>query len=227
MNLKFMSKMTGTPAWSQGFELSSYSDVVNNAMHLYGPPVPGDIIPPLTSGIRQVRLFPCMYFTCSGTATKLMFIADSEADDHSDTGNITTILSTLIFGIWRKQCSSSQSQICFWEEVQKGLISISQYPRLVNSSNAVRVYELELNIRFQQSDILGIRHYHYYGDVIQQRTLRYQNGGGYCDPVVYEYYTEGSRRFTFTSMESSRDPAIVPYIAIETGKIYVSTLTMS
>ena len=230
MNIKFMSTITGTPVWSQGFELSSFRKVVNTAMHLYGPPVPRGNILSLISDASHVRLFHCMKFTCqSGTITKLMFIADSEVVGGSETGNsMTSQLDLLIFSIWRKTCEwddlFSHSQCPFWNEVQT--VSLSQYPRSyrpANSSNAMRVYEIELRIPFQQGDILGMRHN---GDVTQQRTLRYQNGGGYCDAVVYEYYTTLTQDshlalYTHSSMESSRD-SVVPYIAIETGKICIN-----
>ena len=143
-----------------------------------------------------------------------MFVAPVEMDE-------TVTASWPVFGLWRKRnCGQS---FCALEEVQhqRLFIPTNQYPGLFNSSNTVRVYELELSIPFEQGDFLGIRQY---GNVTQQRSLSYQNGGAYCDAVLYDYYTESFRTYTLTSQESSRDK-IVPYIEVETGEICIYPLT--
>ena len=225
---KFMSTMTGTPVWSQGFELSSYSEVVNNAMHLYGPPVPSDLssrnMPLLISDASQVRLFPCMNFNCSGRIRKLMFVSPVLNLDNSTS---TVSVGWPVFGLWRKSdtwySESSQCQTdCYWVEVQNFSITYDQQPRLVyNTSNMVGIYELELTSSpsFQYGEILGVR---LHSDSDMQQSVLYQNGGGYCDAtlsqVLFEDWQLQHHPYTHTSEVSSQQP-IVPYIAIETGEI--------
>ena len=207
MNLKFMSTMTGTPVWSQGFELSSYSDVVNNAMHLYGSPtMGGDFLIDDT----QLRLYPCLKFTCFGRIRKLVFAAPVATDE-------MVAVRWPIFGFWRR-CTSNW---CSWEEVQH----FDQQPRLVyNTSNAIGVYELDLaETQFNNGYFIGVRQPQATeDDYIQENSILmnmlYQNGGGYCNAISSEAQYIGQTVYTRNSTVSSQVPLLL-YIAIETGQI--------
>ena len=215
MNLKFMSTMTGTPVWSQGFELSSYSEVVNNAMYLYGPPtMGGDFLIDST----QLQLFPCLKFTCFGKIRKLMFVAPIATDE-------TMTVRWPIFGLWRR-CSYYW---CSWEEVQH----FDQQPRLVyNTSSAIGVYEVDLaETQFDNGYFIGVRQpQDTQDDYIQEKgtllNVLYQNGGGYCNAILPEVQYKWGGVYTRNSAVSRRDP-LVPYITIETGQICLHFIIMT
>ena len=203
--------MTETPITSQSFELSSYSEVVNTAMHLYGSPLPSDLssgdIPPLISNDSQVRLFPCMKFTCSGVITKLMFIAPVETDE-----TVTVILP--IFGLWKRTCFTPLN-MCMYEKIQSLIPqSFQLVDNMSNASQNYGIYEIVLtsNNRFESGNILGVQLPTSNGT--QQSTLLsvlYQNGGGYCNAIG----------FTNQWRVSSQEP-ILPYIAIHVpGQVYI------
>ena len=199
--------MTGMPVWSQRFELSSYSEVVRNAMHLYGPPVPSDLslsdetqIPPLISDNGLALIFPCMNFTCSGRIKKLIFVALDE--------NLMDTSRLPIFALWNTTCTSGQ---CFWIEKQR---LDTQHPQLVymsNLSQGVGVYEIVLtsNISFHHGDYLGLRRPF---TSTQQPALLYQRDGGYCNAEALTLNNDQTRQIV------ERQDSILPYIATETGQ---------
>ena len=188
MNLKFMSTMTGTPVWSGVFELSSHSEVVNNAMHLYGSPtMGGDFLIDDT----QLRLYPCLKFTCFGRIRKLVFVAPIATDE-------TVAVRWPIFGLWRR-CAAPW---CSWEEVQH----FDQQPRLVyNTSNAIGVYELDLGqTQINDGYFIGVRQPQATEDDYTQENVRllnvlYQNGGGYCNAISSEALYDWRGIYTHTS----------------------------
>ena len=223
MNLKFMSTTTGPPVWSQGFaELSAYFEVVNNAMHLYGPPVPSANIPPVISNASQVRLFPCMNFTCSGRIRKLMFVAPVLVDRRPPVR-----VRWPTFGVWSKR-DDSECQDCYWAERQ--IVSFTQPKLVYNASNVVGIYELDLeptssSLSFANGDILGMHHHVYpINDNLPNVDLMsifYQNGGGYCDSISSPVVDVWSDTVYIHTSRVSKQEAIVPYIAIETGEMYI------
>ena len=170
-------------------------------MHLYGPPVQ---VADRSSDHTQLRLYPCLKFTCSGRIVKLVFVAPVEADS-------TVTVRWPEFGLWRK-CNHSHGEGCDWMKVKK--LPINPEPCLVymNESQGVGVYEIDLalnnNMIFEQGNFLGIR------DNIREMNVLYQNGGGYCDALaLMSQYSDQHINF---SNVLSRDP-IIPYVAVETG----------
>ena len=198
---------------SQRFDFPSPSELVNNAMHLYGPPVQVD---DLSSDRTQLRLYPCMNFTCSGRIVKLMFIAPVETD------NKVTVRWPE-FGLWRELCNRSYGEDCYWMEVQR--LSASQQPCLVhmNGPQTVGVYEIEFisNNTFEHGNFLGIfRPMATSNRDSSAMNVLYQNGGGYCDALAYrriQWYNWWLGR-SMSTIYISQQP-IIPYIAIETGQM--------
>ena len=209
--------MTEMPVGSQHFKLSSHSDVIRNAMHLYGPPVPSNLslsdefetqIPPLISDNGSARIFPCMNFTCSGRIKKLIFVALVE--------NLMDISRLPIFGLWNTECISEQ---CIWVEKQRfDTLNSQLVPIKSNISRGVGVYEIVLtsNISFDSGTFLGVRRPL---STTQQPALLYQRDGGYCNGVALEFDELNGW------IEQNEDP-ILPYIATETGQTYVQLILL-
>ena len=179
-------------------------------MHLYGPPVK---MADLSNDRTQLRLYPCMNFTCSGRIVKLMFVAPVQRDS-------TASVRWPEFGLWRK-CNRSHSEDCYWMEVQR--LSASQQPCLVymNESQTVGVYEIEFtsNNTFEHGNILGIVRPMATSNSSAMNVL-YQNGGGYCNALAFrhtQWYIWQLHRF-IPLISVNRQP-IIPYITIETGQI--------
>ena len=116
-------------------------------MHLCGPSVHVDN---LSSNGAQLRLYPCLNFTCYGKIVKLMFIAPVETYR-------TVTVRWPEFGLW-SECNHSWGEGCDWIEVQR--LSVSQQPCLVcmNESQTVGVYEIEFtsNNTFEHGNFLRI-----------------------------------------------------------------------
>ena len=175
-------------------------------MHLYGPPVQ---VRDLSSDRTQLRLYPCMNFTCSGKIVKLMFIAPVETDR-------TVTVRWPEFGLWRK-CNRSHDEGCEWMEVKR-LTTNPEEPCLVymNESQGVGVYEIDLalnnNMIFEQGNFLGIR----CSTDSSSYNIRvlYQNDSGYCNALALK--SQYSDQQINSSNVLSRDP-IIPYVAVETG----------
>ena len=197
---------------SRRVDFPSPSELVSNAMHIYGPPVQ---VADLSSDHPQLRLYPCPNFTCSGRIVKLMFIAPVETDS-------TVTVRWPEFGLWRK-CNRSHGEGCDWMEVKR--LPINPEPCLVymNESQGVGVYEIELtsnNVMFQHGNFLGVRRStsnsrDQYQNIKEMNVL-YQNGGGYCDALTLNTSQYSDQHISFSSV-ISRDP-IIPYIAVETGQ---------
>ena len=79
------------------------SELINNIMYLYGPPIDVD---DLSGDDTQLRLYPCMNFTCSGMIVKLMFVAPVETDR-------TVTVRWPEFGLW-SECNRSLGERCTW-----------------------------------------------------------------------------------------------------------------
>ena len=199
--------------WSQRFDFPSPSELVSNAMHLYGPPVQ---VADLSSDRTQIRLYPCLNFTCSGKIVKLMFIAPVETDS-------TVTVRWPEFGLWRK-CNRSHGEHCDWMDVQR--LSAIQQPCLVymNESQTVGVYELEFtsNNTFEHGNFLGILRPMATSNSSAMNVL-YQNGSGYCDALAFIHVIQWTRHNwwwcpSISTTQVDQQP-IIPYIAIETGQM--------
>ena len=209
---------------SQRVDFPSPSELVSNAMHLYGPPVQ---VADLSSDRPQLRLYPCPNFTCSGRIVKLMFIAPVETDS-------TVTVRWPEFGLWRK-CNRSHGEGCDWMEVKR--LPINSEPCLVyvNEYQTVGVYEIVFRsnisnniVTFEHGNFLGVRRstsnssdYH---RNIREMNVLYQTGGGYCDALAL--MSQYSDQHINCSNVISRDP-IIPYVAVETGQMYIHVHTTS
>ena len=214
------------PAWSHcdTYEFSSYSDVLNNAMHVYGPPIPpmeafytsdhtsendytSDQIP------LEVSLYPCMKFTCPGTIDKLMFVASVLPRASG--------AEWPLFALWKRcdddYCVNYNSPE--WVEVKRFSTVTIPYQRSLGSRNRVAVYEVRFtdDSSFDNGQFLGV--YHSVPDSstpIGRMTVLHQNSGGKCDAVSTQWQEspENGHRYAYDNEASHHNP-IIPYIAIE------------
>ena len=193
--------------------LPTSSELVNNAMYLYGPPIDVDDLSGDDIQLTQLRLYPCLNFTCSGRIVKLMFVAPVETSS-------TVTVRWPEFGLWRK-CNLSQHETCTWIKAQT-LSTRQLQPSLVymNESRTVGVYEIEFtsSSTFESGHFLGVRH-RTSGFSDRALNVLHQHGGGYCDaltPLLSSRWQEMIFNLSIRSRNS-----ILPYVAIETGKMFV------
>ena len=86
-------------AGTEGIELPTFSELVDNAVHLYGPPAVGARSTSFDGTPFQV--YPCMKFTCPGRITKLMFVTNVT---HGGSLNQPMLWPEL--SLWRNECDS-------------------------------------------------------------------------------------------------------------------------
>ena len=77
------------------FEFPMFSELVDTAMHLYGPPVHS------TNG-APFQIYPCMNFTCPGRITKLMFVASVMH------GGSNQPMLWPEYSLWRNECGYNE-----------------------------------------------------------------------------------------------------------------------
>ena len=200
---EFTFCFVGQSNWPQngGFELSSYSEVVDAAVHLYHNR------PEATStDVNSIpfQLYPCMSFTCSERIRSLIFIAPVL--------NQHTLWPE--FGLWR-ECDRDVEgcEYPYWIEVKR-LGAANLQPTLLHVNGANGIYEITFssNNSFESGDVLGVYNPRPINGS-QPITVQYQRGGGYCDAmdlITADNQTENTYNL------ASVGP-ILPYIAIETG----------
>ena len=117
-------------------------------MHLYGPPVQ---VADLSSDRSQLRLYPCMNFTCSGRIVKLMFVAPVEMIDDTATVHVRWPE----FGLWRK-CNRSHGEGCDWMEVKRLPINLEPCLVYMNESQGVGVYDIAVDTKITREPTLTV-----------------------------------------------------------------------
>ena len=181
-----------------GFEFSSYSEVVTNALYLYGCPL--DSLSAGHSNVVGRWIFPFMNFTCSyGRVIKLMFVAKVPINNQ-------IMFVWPEFFLWRRCEYDADGCRDGWLEVQT-LSGAGTQPILVYVNGSVGVYEMNLTSdnSFETGDILGV--YHPTRESGSQPiTVLYQTGGANSNIV----------RLIHNRVPVSYPP-VYPYIAIETG----------
>ena len=172
-------------------------------------------------------LFPFMHFTCSGSITRLMFVANRSRESSQ---NVVT--SWPVFSLWHHNDATSDN---FLEVRSMGPLSPCQITSLQPASRSMRgnrqVEVVMINftspVSFVAGDILGLRQndtiqYQYQynnsntktGTFLLSRSIRVlrQSGGGYGLALTCnEWDSSGCTVDTRVIQE-------VPYIAIETSK---------
>ena len=116
-----------------GFEFSSYSEVVTNALYLYGRPL--DSLSAGHSNVVGHWIFPFMNFTCSyGRVIKLMFVAKVPINNQ-------IMFVWPEFFLWRRCEYDADGCRDGWLEVQT-LSGAGTQPILVYVNGNVGVYEI-------------------------------------------------------------------------------------
>ena len=199
-----MSLHAGTEA---NFIPLTFSELVNKAVHLYGPPLSSN-----SQYNTQYRIFPCLNFTCPGSIKKLLFIAQTDV----------TRLGLPKFHLLRKYrgpeyCndinSGTDCDYYQWLTLNHDVQYLSSILDYTKINNRFRVYETKLlvNNSFESGDMLGV----YYPSPNYTKEVLYQREGGYCNTLgeITIHLFGGQHQFPYPS----QDPAL-PYIAIETGQ---------
>ena len=139
-----------TGAVERTYQIPPFHEIVDKAMFVYDHRSP---IQAATSQILPTApqlLFPFMNFTCSGSITRLMFVASGLSDLSDD-----VISQTPVFSLWHRDGDN------FWKRRSMGMFHSNQ----LTFNQAVAVTDVGLveitfytpSIRFQAGDILGLK----------------------------------------------------------------------
>lgn len=195
--LIFLTGMLTVWCETDNFEFLSFSDLTNNATHLYGPPIINRRDYDLLNMTSGHILFPCMKFTCSGRISRLRFMTSPEL-----------VFSTILQ--WPRFSLCLDRNNCIQ-------LHFDQQPTLhdMNTNRAIYEAVVSQEVSFDSGYFLRIsypsscrntRNFNNISEsVCRRQHVFYQTFGGYCNAIVIS----GARTY--------HPGPILPYIAIQTG----------
>ena len=172
-SLSHLAKTDSGPGISNQFEIPTFREVVENAMHIYGPPVKlppmiptyagqthSSIVPPPATQeeIRDLSseflAFPFMKFTCNGTIKKLMFVSDRLVNDSADM-TISPSVNVPDFSLWQQNSTDPRN---FSMVHRSAPFSYDQYV-ISHKSDTVGLIEVNFtsSSNFKDGDFLGLK----------------------------------------------------------------------
>lgn len=194
----------------------SFSELVSNAVHLYGPPVANNS----WQWNAYYRLFPCINFTCSGNITKLLYVSrNTPLSRFSPQPPSFHLLRKYQGPEYCNDTDPSSTDCVYYQWLT--LNQSVQHPHSVYTNDMFEVYEVKLstNNSFENGDILGV---HYSSQYTSK--VFYQKGGAYCNTLQGGIMIHSYGGFQI--LYQYHDP-VLPYIAIETGQHYIIILRSS